>query len=63
MANAIARRTPSAFIWRTVLASSGSQFLFPQYSGRSMPASASAAAIDLSISRHWALIGLTPPTA
>ena len=39
------------------------QFRFPQYSGRSMPPAANAAPTAASRSRHWPLIGLTPPRA
>jgi len=57
--NAIARSTPASAISRTVSSMNGREFLFPQYIGRSRPAARTLA----SSSRHWALIGLTPPTA
>jgi hypothetical protein len=58
-----ARRTPSSRIRASVAGRYGSQFRFPQYTGRSSPAAASSASTAATRPRFWALIGLTPPNS
>ena len=45
----------------TVSVSMGVQLRLPQYTGRSTPAVANAGPSVASSSRHWPLIGETPP--